>query len=190
MIIQIRGTSGSGKSWVMREVMKLLTRVAAVHAPKRKQPLYYVYELPGVKPSPTVAVCGHYESPCGGGDTIGSARQCYDLIKDLAARHDFVLCEGLLLSEDTKWTHQLQHEVGDVRCIFLATPIDTCITQIKQRRAAVGNEKTLNETNTRNRVEVIERARNKLALVGIRCRSCSSGQAVGVIEHFLFRKEK
>lgn len=45
MIIQIRGTSGSGKSWVMREVMKLLRKVSSVTVAGRKQPLYYQYEI-------------------------------------------------------------------------------------------------------------------------------------------------
>lgn len=179
MIIQVRGTSGSGKSWVVRSFMETL-EWQGITIPERKQPLYYrCLAAP-------IYVLGSYETPCGGCDTIGSARQVYGVILSLRTNGLFdshVLCEGLLLSEDTKWTSQLAS--FGLRVIFLTTPIDQCITQIKARRAAAGNGKPLSETNTRCRVEVIERARKKLSGSGIITARAPAFQAVTIIQRWL-----
>jgi hypothetical protein len=167
MIIQIRGTSGSGKSTVMRKVMDLVGVWEPVYKEGRKQPLYYT--------SNGIVVLGHYNSPCGGCDTIGSARAVFDLIKSIDAK--IIICEGLLLSEDVKWSSQLT----DLRVIFLTTPLDQCLTWIAGRREKAGNDKPLNPSNTTNRVGVIERARMKLSLVGVQCSQCSAGKAPSVI---------
>jgi hypothetical protein len=134
----------------------------------RKRPLYYQH-------SNGILVLGHYESPCGGCDTIGSARAVYDLIQTLSA--PVILCEGLLLSEDVKWSSQLK----DLRVLYLVTPLNQCLAWIKSRRASVGNEKPLNPANTANRVSVIERSRVKLGSLGIYCRRCTVGQAPGIV---------
>lgn len=175
MIIQIRGTSGSGKSTVMRQVMDSFENGWwETHRRGRKQPLYYVNET-----NDRLLVLGHYASPCGGCDTIGSARQVYELTTELLAENPqrIILQEGLLLSEDTKWSSQLP----DLRALFLTTPLDRCLRQIESRRKSVGNDKPLNPANTTNRVGVIERARGKLESVGVLCQRCPSEQAASII---------
>lgn len=174
MIIQIRGTSGSGKTWVMRQVMNQLGPWKPQYTEGRRKPLYYSNVL-------GVAVLGHYEATCGGCDNIGSAAQVYQLIQRLTGNHRVILCEGLLLSEDVKWTSQLD----DVRVIYLVTPIEKCIELIKQRRANAGNAKPLNEHNTRNRVAVIERSRVKLLDAGVLCRRVTANQAPKLIEGWI-----
>lgn len=174
MIIQIRGTSGSGKSTVMRTVMEHFpSGFQAMRREGRKQPLYYVSLGERI-----VTVLGHYETQCGGCDTIGSARAVYDLISELPeAFQRTILCEGLLLSEDVKWSSQLPN----LRVIFLTTPLDRCLKQIEGRRHEAGNEKPLNPDNTSNRVQTIERARLKLEAKGVLCRRCPPEQAHEVI---------
>jgi hypothetical protein len=177
MIIQIRGTSGSGKSWVMRKVMYTMGDWQGEYIDGRKKPLYYH----SVGDWPLTLVPGHYESNCGGCDNIGSAAEVFKLTQTLllVRQHTVpnIIEEGLLLSEDAKWTPQLK----DVHCLFLSTPIEQCISQIKTRRASIGNEKPLNEANTRNRVNAIERARLRLIEAGVDCRRCSPEQAVKLI---------
>lgn len=183
-IVQIRGTSGSGKSTVMRGVMDSALWNSII-VPGRKKPLYYVSAEPRMPPT---VILGHYESPCGGGDTVGSARAIYDLIIEihtLLPDIRVILCEGLLLSEDVKWTTLLKSSGFDVRCLFLVTPVEQCIDWIKGRRKAAGNEKPLSESNTRNRVGVIERARTKLEAAGVYCRRCSARQAPGIVLEWL-----
>lgn len=184
MICQIRGTSGSGKSTVMRKVIDLMGDWNSVKVDGRKQPLYYR----SASEWPDTVVLGHYESPCGGCDTIGSARVVYDLIlsAEVSAHSQHVLCEGLLLSEDVKWTTELHKLVKDrLRVLFLTTPLERCLSQIGKRRADAGNDKPLNPANTSNRVRTIERARVKLTEAGVYCRRCSADQAPGIILNWL-----
>lgn len=177
MIIQIRGTSGSGKSTVMRHVMESLGDWNSVFSEGRKKPLYYV----NVE-RPDTVVLGHYESPCGGGDTIGSSPKIYaEIVKRLEEGFEHVLVEGLLLSEDVKWSSQM----SGLKVVFLITPLETCLEQIQKRRTAEGNDKPLNPSNTSNRVGVIERARTKLVELGVECRRCSANQAHRVILNWL-----
>ena len=63
MIIQVRGTSGSGKSWVVHTLMKELSEMwipvkGRWKNKKRRIPLYYVTKLTNGK---IVVVCGGYE---------------------------------------------------------------------------------------------------------------------------------
>lgn len=170
MIIQIRGTSGSGKTTVVKQVMNYLGGWDYYYIAGRKKPLYYYHR--------DVTILGHYESPCGGCDTIGSARAIYNLIQCLPdTRSKIVLCEGLLLSEDVKWSLQLP----DLRAVFLTTPLETCLAQIQSRRQSRGNAKPLNPANTTNRVKVIERARTRLAANGVPYRCCTVDQATAHI---------
>lgn len=183
MIIMIRGTSGSGKTTVMREVMKHGSWTPH-HTAGRKNPLYYQAHLD----YPAPIVLGSYESTCGGCDNIGSAPKVYELIQTFLdppvttlKREYVILCEGLLLSEDTKWTGKLHDEGQDVRCLFLTTSQEECLERVKGRRREAGNEKELNPDNTVNRIGVIERARVKLTGLGVRCVRCSSSQAAAII---------
>lgn len=175
MIIQVRGTSGSGKSTVMKKVMEYLGEWEKVYRDGRKKPLYYRSDA-GV-------ILGHYESPCGGCDTIGSARAVYDLTQEILRENpnQSILQEGLLLSEDVKWTSQLP----GVKVAFLDTPLERCLSQIQSRRQAVGNDKPLNPSNTQNRVGVIERARIKLSDLGVECRKCSPEHTPRIILNWL-----
>ena len=150
----------------MRKVMEHFT-LEPVYRPPRKKPLYYKDDVHHL------TVVGHYESPCGGGDTIGSARQVAELIQELVLwKH--TIAEGLLLSEDVK--HSLL--MKDLRVIFLHVDVEQCLANIRKRRAEVGNEKELNEKNTRGRVPTIERARVKLNQAGVPCYRLTGDQAV------------
>ena len=110
----------------------------------------------------------------------------YDLIvsERLLETSAVVLCEGLLLSDDVKRTIQIS-KTYDVRVVFLTTELDECLTRIKGRREAVGNDKPLSPDNTANRVAVIERARRKLAASGILVRRASSEQAPGLVRNWI-----
>ncbi len=186
-VIQIRGTSGSGKTTVMKQVMNGGEWNAA-YIEGRKRPLYY--ESVALD-WPRTVVLGHYESACGGCDTIGSARAVYDLIQRvrgtdvLSSTDSVILCEGLLLSEDVKWSSQLP----DLKVIYLLTPIEQCLRQIEGRRKEAGNDKPLNPDNTKNRVYVIERSRVKLKEAGVTVCRCSADLAPSVIMSWIRRGE-
>lgn len=178
-IYQIRGTSGSGKTTVMRNFMKP-NRWEQVHSPGRKKPLMCYNEN-------DLIVLGDYESLYGGCDTIGSAKAVYELIQKLAVgsyngKERAIVCEGLLLSEDTKWALQLRNEGHELKILFLTTLPQECLNRIKSRRAKAGNEKPLNPNNTLNRLNAIERAYQKLSnQENITVRRCQSKHAVSIL---------
>ncbi len=171
MIINIRGTGGSGKTWVMRRIIDSiapLDKWEAQYVPGRKKPETYRYE--------DIYVLGHYESVCGGCDNIRSAKSVYELINRVLEQTPLplILCEGMLLSEDFKWMSQLE----DVRIFFLSTSIEDCLANIRNRRKEQGNEKELSEYRTRARLPPIESARRRLTEAGVDCRRVTSEQAV------------
>lgn len=185
MIIQVRGTSGSGKSTVVREVMERTGDWVEVFTKGRKAPIAYAHS------SEPILVLGQYNRKCGGGDTIGSARKIYNLLHNLNhylgvnhyvgedyAKH-IVLLEGLLMSEDTKWT--LTFPTSSTKIVYLTTPIQECLRRINQRRAEAGRMTEVNPTKSSSRVEVINRSRIKLELAGVHCVRNSSDQAPGTI---------
>jgi hypothetical protein len=183
VIIQVRGTSGSGKTTAVRGFMKGFAWNPG-YVLGRKRPLYYTC---GDYPGPTLGVLGHYETPTGGCDSIGSAREAFEAVAKVRFHH--LIMEGLLLSEDTKWTMKLAEE-HSVRCLFLVTPIEECLERIAGRRKEVGrDENGFNPKKSTDRARLIERMRVKLVAAGVDCRRCTSEQAPGLIRRLLGLEE-
>jgi hypothetical protein len=164
----------------MRTVMNLLGGFPAVlrpiYIPGRKKPFYYT--------DGRVSVLGHYESPCGGCDTIHGYETLISLAR-IQAEQGPVLMEGLLLSEDVKNSLTLPREA--LRVLFLDTQVSTCLERIKARRAVRGNDKELNPANTTNRVGTISRARARLEAAGVACQTVTCDQAPRLIYEWVKR---
>jgi len=159
-IIKLHGTSGAGKSTIAWKFLKDYPNVARtsevgkieaydVRVPEFAQPLY---------------ILGRYTTQCGGCDTL-SADQQIDLLHQYAPEGN-VLYEGLLASEYYGRLGEASERYGkDHIFAFLDTPIELCIERIKARRLAAGNEKPLNEDNTRGRIKKIEALKRKLVSI-------------------------
>jgi hypothetical protein len=177
LVVQVRGTSGSGKTWVMKQIMASLGYWQPVMSPCGRFPLYNLSES-------KVAVIGVYGEVNRGCDRLGSAHTIYDLTRSLLEdQAEVVLAEGLLLSNDVKWTAQLRD--FDLRVLFLSTPLDVCLRQLESRREQSGNSRPLNPMVTSNRVRHIQSARTRLQDMGVWCPMVSPGQAVRVILEWL-----
>lgn len=177
MLVQIRGTSGSGKSWVMRQVMKSLGQWIPEYKPGRKRPLYYRCN--------DTLILGHYEIDCGGCDTIGSAPEVYEALKSLPkARH--ILTEGLLWSGDVKWTVALRDEGYDPRAVYLTTDMETCLRQVNSRQAGrvTANPERV-ALKLSKRFAEIARTHPRLLAEGIMCRRVAAAQAPSLILNWL-----
>lgn len=188
LVIQVRGTSGSGKTWVMQQVMERLGNWAPRYVPRRKRPLWYRL----IQDYPAVVVLGGYDTACGGCDSVGSAAAVYDLIQKVQVEEvpNVILAEGLLLSEDAKWTAQLLADGLDLRVAYLTTAVERCITQINTRRAAAGRTELANVSNTTRRVAVIERSRVKLEAAGVHCVQVTAPQATAVVNNWVTRFQR
>lgn len=168
-IVQIRGTSGSGKSTLARIVLDSLIDKCAVKIEGRRQPLLYTGKLPpsGDRPNGTrVAVLGHYETACGGVDTITKRAQAFELARDYGLAGYVVIMEGVILSDEVPHTVQLNNEVP-VRVLHLDVPLEDCLNGIGARRVAKGNTKPIDPANTRKRIPAIRKACARLSQSGV-----------------------
>lgn len=161
MIIKIHGTSGSGKTTTVRELMgRSVTNPVPLWDYSGKRPEAYEILLPGVKTP--VYILGPYTAVCGGMDSIADDDEKIRLLRHYADL-GHVVYEGLLSSEYYGRLGLASERYGDDHIFaFLDTPIEVCIERVKERRLKRGNTKPLDETNTRNRVKKIEALKNKL----------------------------
>jgi hypothetical protein len=185
MIIQLRGTSGSGKSHIVRGVLEGAQSRLRIKELKRKQPLGYIARLDCGQ----VAIPGHYETPCGGCDTIPDLTKVFDNVRLMAGHYRHVLFEGLLASEDTRRTLELAGPGApfehDLRVVQIITPIEDCLAGIQLRRDNRGDTRPINPTNTANRVRTIARACDKLKEAGVPVYSTDRDGAAALVKEWL-----
>lgn len=164
MIINIRGTSGSGKSTMARELMALYPCRIPRHIEGRKQPIMYVLTGDG---HPPLSVLGHYETACGGCDTITSLDTIGQLAAGQAALGHNVLMEGLLWSAETRRTIELAG-LFPLTVIALDIPLQVCLDSVNQRRWAKDPTKPpVNAKNTMSKHKAVQSTTRKMAASGV-----------------------
>lgn len=150
-IVKLHGTSGSGKSTVAKYILQ--QGIVTPHPT--------AYEINNTVVKGPIYVLGLYNTACGGCDTLTAGQQIH-LIQHYAQLGN-VFYEGLLSSEYYGKLGVASEPYGKSHVFaFLDTPIEVCIERVKARRLAAGNMKPLNETNTRDRVDRINRLKVKL----------------------------
>jgi hypothetical protein len=165
MVINVRGTSGSGKSTIVRGIMEK-GQVGPIG--EGRKPDGYIVQIPElVRP---VYVVGPYVTACGGCDAISTQDEICARIRAYSTLGD-VLVEGLLMSHSFARYVALDRELfarDGTHCIwaFLDTPLSLCLDRVRarreERRLATGGEfKELNTKNTtdkhRDNFEVYEK---------------------------------
>jgi len=166
MIIQIVGTSGSGKSHLMRSFLKWAAESNGAlpfkeYIEGREAPIGYFFRLKGVQKSKNsrqdIYVPGHYDAPTGGCDTIHDVKQVFTLIKDNYKIGRTVVFEGLFCMNQTRGP-ALAAEVGKGFVVLqLTTPLATCLSSINERRAERGEGDLDTKKNT---IQNYKRAEN------------------------------
>lgn len=129
-VINVRGTSGSGKSTLIRRLIEMYPEKLPVHVPGRKQPI--MYKLTGSDVLEDVAVIGHYETACGGCDTITSQDRVFEIVR-AQMKETAVIFEGLLISAEFNRTKALDDDC-DLYVVQLDTPLQTCLDSVNMRR--------------------------------------------------------
>jgi hypothetical protein len=176
MIINITGTSGSGKSTIVRDVMKRYSIVQPEHTEGRRQPISYYCEKDEFNKG--LVVIGHYETPCGGCDTIKTPDEVQRQIIGAHEMGCHVLYEGIIIQDDTKRRIALHKAGYPFAVILLTTTLDVCLAGIQARRDARGDARPLDPSNTQERMErQITRAR-KLRAAGVTVHEFSRQQAL------------
>lgn len=179
IVINIRGTGGSGKSTLVRSVVAGYPEHARIMQEKRRQPLATCHwfkdarRLDGSglyeeRPD-SLLVPGHYETACGGCDTIKTVDAVYEMVRAASlVDGNSVLYEGIMVMDDVTRAVALDADLKRVGSrlvvVYLNTPIEECLAGIRARREAGGNEKPLSEKNTRDRmarqVKILQRLRD------------------------------
>ena len=152
MIINISGTGGSGKSTLVRRVMDCYDTVKPIFIEGRKRPFSYVCLRENGN---NLWVPGHYETACGGGDTLSTfpnyLDSLYGFIRSAHNEKQDVMYEGLLVESDVRRCAELKRDGFPVLVLSLSTDLETCLSSTVQRRLAKGNTKPLNPKNTKGR---------------------------------------
>lgn len=138
-IISIRGTHGSGKSWVAREVMKRHgDPVETIYQSGSKKVAGYLFG----SQKPHLFVAGGYKEgvSTGGCDTMKDIRYVEQLVLDQANAGHNVLYEGIRVGGghskwiDLAWANK-QHKF---LYVMLNTSLTQCWENIRNRRALAG----------------------------------------------------
>lgn len=175
MILNIRGTNGSGKSTLVRAIMDRYDGRAPVFQPKRSRPVGYVCTT-SLRQS---YVVGHYETPCGGGDTMDSMSAVFDAVTKWANDDYDVIFEGIISQDDVNRCAELNAE-HRLLVIGLVVPIEECLAAVQARRRSRGDEREFNPTNTVNRARTLLRTMERLKSAGIDARWLNRDDALGL----------
>lgn len=178
MIVQISGTGGSGKTTIARQVHEHYPIKEPINVEGAKRPIGYTMRRPEGK---NLFVPGHYETPCGGADTLSKYPKyldfIYELINEAAKQDQDILYEGLLVESDTNRCGQLHKDGFPLVVLVLDTPVEVCIQDTYKRRHARGNFKPMKEKNTISRWRHCRNRMRRLQEMGVDCRYVSRVQA-------------
>lgn len=173
-VINLRGTSGSGKTSIVRNILNH-GRWVKWNDPSGKKVWGYInIDL-------RWAIVGSYENTCSGCDTIRTQDETEQRIEQLLDWGLNVIFEGLLISTlSSRWIKFSQRiaEKANTLFYYLDTPIEECLNRIQARRQAAGNTRPFNTKNTMDRVKAIETTYQKLTAAGCCCIKASQEEIV------------
>ena len=159
-VINIRGTSGSGKTTIIRNILG--HGRWEIFKDNNKIRGYFSPDLGW-------AIVGSYENDCGGCDTIKHQVEVESIVEQFLSLGYNVLFEGLLISTiSQRWIDFSQRLSNRAMVVYfyLTTPVEECVERVKRRRISKGNTKPFNEKNTVERVNAIETTYQKLTSAG------------------------
>jgi len=176
VIINIRGTSGSGKTTAVRGIMAMYPAEAIVILGSRKVPEAYELRPHDLTPNgrdvqQSIYAIGSYENVCGGCDKIKTQDEICDLVRHYN-QFGHVLFEGLLLStifdRYNSLSRQLRNAQGTYVWAFLDTPAEECLRRIDGRRVERGLPSgTLDPTKTTAKWNQFNNVRRKAQDAGL-----------------------
>ncbi len=190
IIINIRGSSGAGKTTVVRRFVERLPHEAIGGTPGK--PKGYRVDATTWGIATPVWIVGSYENTCGGADGIRTQEEIADRVVK-AQPFGHVLVEGLLLSQiglgGTATPILKDH--GAVFG-FMDTPWDTCVARVLFRRAVAGNDKELDpEKNMRRNFNSVQTVAKKLRDAGCDVRTIPhDDDPVGTVVRWLIAAEQ
>lgn len=164
MIINLRGTNGSGKSTIVKAVMEKFDMHPSWRVGRRQPIGYFSIDID----KPKLWVVGHYETECGGCDTIPVMDDVYDQIIKAKKEGYNVLYEGIMASGEYRRCADLHKETHDVMVIALDVLLADCITSILERRERTHRTtKPFNAERTTRRQREVRSMMEHLKVAGV-----------------------
>jgi len=153
LIINLRGTSGSGKTAIVKRLMETYGYNSfskgvslGTDAAGWRWPVFAI---------------GKYDNVCGGMDTVPTQADCATYVAK-AYDSGHVICEGLLASgvgpKATLPAACIAAAGPNAWFLCMDTPLEVCIERVKARRAARGDDRPFNPANTVAKWEQTRRA--------------------------------
>jgi len=169
VIINIRGTSGSGKTYTTRAFMDKYGPSAEIWNKDidKAKPIAHVVFYNMVP----VYFIGSYRNACGGCDNVDSQDTMCNMIRHFS-QLGHVIAEGLLMSHSTARYLALHDEMAEygIPMVFayMDTSLEDCIERVKARRISKGNMKPLNTANTESTYHSTWGTKEKLEAEGVK----------------------
>lgn len=185
MLISLRGTNGSGKSTVIRALMRGSSCSPIYGCLGPRQPEAYELGVPGCKER--VFLLGPYQTPTGGCDRL-QYEQVLDLIKKYEPK-GHVIFEGIIVTSVYGRVGALMEQYKtDSVFVFLDTPLEVCLERVEARRGGKARDERLIK-NVTNKFNSAARIKERVASEGImRCFTVSSSNGAKVIKQILMGK--
>lgn len=191
MIINLRGTNGSGKSTVARGLMALDTRTRVINlAPSGQKGFMTTYVQGYHIPKLDMVVVGLYKTDCGGCDGIKTQELVHESVKYAAKFTEHVFFEGVIVStifsSYLRLSKELRKEGKPFVWAYLDTPVELCLERVYKRND--GEELKLDKATHSEYVRfgkpmitTVERKINTIA--STRNRASQAGELVFPIPH-------
>jgi cytidylate kinase len=192
IVINVRGTSGSGKTFLIRSVMEEFGIRSRMLRKDTKKIAGYVLNK-------DIYILGSYETECGGADSIKTLDEVDSRVRKASEKYNTVLFEGMLVS-DVYGRYEALSKSLPPRALFvwgiLDTPLDVCIERVVERRMRKGvNLKEFDpKKHTIPRFDKVVRGKDKAInagqLVVLLDHKDVTNQVLRIIKHRRFPKER
>ena len=199
MIIDIRGTNGSGKSWVARQLFLAAEGVLVLRGPgitpesqgQRKPDAIWAYML-SYQPHfrDKLYVVGRYDGDHGGGcDPVSPLAEVEARVRYLA-KFGHVVFEGVIVSGTFGRFGQVAAELP-YTAVGLTTELDRCLDNIALRRRLQGKDPdAFNRTNPTRKAREVRSALRKFREAGTPTYETDADGAPALILNILERSER
>jgi hypothetical protein len=185
-VINITGTSGAGKSHLIRSFLDIVRKRGSIHPcylSGRTLPIGYDIAL---TENDRIHLIGAYSDVTTAGcDTIRDVATVFDIIRTYHQKKFDVIYEGLFVMNHTRGP-QLAEELGeDMVVLQLTTPYTECVSSINKRREERGEDKLFDKKHTHGNWVRAENYCMKMKAMGARVIPVSREKALAKLMELL-----
>lgn len=173
-ILNVRGTNGSGKSFLVRKLMEYCHVRPIYGDPEPGRLMGTIIGYRGTYDDQPIYFVGPYEIMAGGADAVmarfGTLEKVCELVRQFAP-HGHVVFEGFIVSGLFQRFYNLSEELGGIVWCYLDTPLEICYIHIdnrnREKTAASGRvRKGVGNKTVAGKFKQVESTRRKFLEAG------------------------